>query len=193
VAWVAALALLLYSYGHRGGTGVLASSPDRDPQTSASSIITPPQSRPETAIVPVGTRIQIRLEQAISLQRSFPGDHLSAALYGPIWVDGKFLAPSRSKVITQLTKMDSGSANGRAGLVIVLQELILNGQKYRLEAQPLMLEASAVGNEDGATGVATNSAAPTDGSESEFSFVLTAPLELPVIKKVRQKQSPTIP
>ena len=150
----------------------------------------------ETATVPAGTRIQIRLEEAIDPERKLSGERFDASLYGPLWIDGKFLAPSRSKVIGQLIEVKPGRAIRHSSLTIVLRELILNRQEYRFETLPLTIGATADPNVGAAVGSAIGSAIGVEprqftmaspianGSQSLLTLTLSLPVELPVIRRV---------
>ena len=93
----------------------------------------------------------------------------------------------------QITKSDSAPVKGAPELVMTLQQLILNGRSYRLVAEPLVIEVSNLENQGSA---ATGGSADGEGGQvpknsleknrpgSQFAFVLSIPLELPVIKKL---------
>ena len=162
------------------GNGVSANDQNVDPQSLSSKFVLP--LRPETAIVPAGTRIDIRLQETISTEKNLPGDHFTASLRGPLIADVKFLAPSR--------------CTGSAKLTMVLRKLVVAGKEYDLETKPLTLAVHSTKKEE-AVVIARSAAAETIGAitgitardtdavigpESRFTFTLSGPLELPVIR-----------
>ena len=154
---------------------------------------------PETAMVPAGTRIQIRLEEAINPWRNSSGDRFAASLFGPLWIDGEYLVPSRSRIVGQLTKVDFVGPIGHSRLTMVLRKLILNRQEYRFETLPLTIETTADPNADSAVRSATGGGFGAgytllakrplivNGSQSSFTLTLSSPVELPVIRRVGGK------
>ena len=127
----------------------------------------------QTATVPAGTRIQIRLKDVISTDKNSSGDHFKGSLDGPLIVGAQLLSPSRNKIIGQLAKVeDQDRANGPTRLTMVLNELIVNGNEYTLETEPL-------------THVQASEGSPVSfGPGSRFTFTLSTPLTLPVIRKM---------
>jgi len=152
---IAAAAFISFALMNRPSSSVMADSQ-------------PPQSwmlKPETATLPTGTKIYVRLEQAIHSEQNSAGDHFTASLAGTLAIDDKVLAPSRSKVIGQLTDVkESGRVKGFAQLTMVLQTLIVEGKEYNL--------------------LATKGAPVAYGPESWFTFTLSSPLELHVLRKI---------
>lgn len=105
----------------------------------------------ETTTVPSGTKIYIRLEQAIHSEKNSPGDQFEASLDGPLLVDGEVVAPSLSKVIGQLTDVkESGRVEGRASITMRLAKLIVEGKEYDLETEPRTLVAKSTRKKDAA-------------------------------------------
>ena len=148
-------------------------------------------SNPETANVPAGTKIQIRLDRAINPQRTSQGDPFVAHSYGPLWIEGKFIAPSRSEVTGQFLMVDAASDQRPASVTLVLQKIILNSREYKLDTQPLTLLLPAAGNADSAVATAdrlvpgdARNGAGAGRSISLLTFTLSAPVELPVIRKI---------
>jgi len=93
---------------------------------------------PEEVTVPAESKISIRLEQAISTEKNSSGDTFTGWLDGPLTVDGKTVAPSRSKVTGKLTQVkDAGRVEGLASLTMVLHTIEVAGEEYDLETLPL--------------------------------------------------------
>lgn len=148
---IAALALLTFALTGRQDSSVSAHAESARAQTkSFLSRLSSPLG-PETAIVPAGTKIHIRLQDAISTERNASGDRFAASLDGPLIVDGKVLAPSRSEIIGQLTDAKkSGRVKGRARLTMVLRKLVVGNKEYELSTGPLTLVAPSTKKRDAA-------------------------------------------
>lgn len=216
---VVALTLLSYAMIARQGENVAASDePASSEKKSFLERITGPL-RQETAAVPAGTRIHVRLEQAVNSERNSAGDTFTAWLDGPLTREEKVLAPSRSKVYGMLTQVTpSGRVKGRASMTMVLRKLVVNGKEYDLNTQPLGLAARSTKKKDAAiiggaaaagaaigaiagggkgaaigagvgggsgTGyvLATKGEPVAYGPEARFTFTLTEPVELPVVRE----------
>ena len=103
----------------------------------------------EAVTVPTGTRIHIRLENAVSTKSNSSGDRFSATLDGPLTVDDKVLAPSRSKIVGQLTQVtQSGRIKGRARMTMVLRKMVVDNKEYDLSTRPLTLVAPSTKKRD---------------------------------------------
>ena len=176
--------------------GVMANDRNADPQSLPSKLTLP--LRPETAILPAGTRIDIRLQETISTEYNSPGDHFTASLRGPLIADVKLLAPSRCEIIGQLIDVEEpGQVKGSAKLTMVLRKLVVDGKEYDLATEPLTLAAHSTKKEEAAviagsrateetigaiTGITARDKDAVIGPESRFTFTLSGPLELPVIR-----------
>ena len=176
--------------------GFSANDRNADPQSLPSQITLP--LRPETAILPAGTRIDIRLQETISTEKTLPGDHFTASLRGPLIADVKYLAPSRCKIIGQLINVEEpGQVKGSAKLTMVLRKLVVAGKEYDLETEPITLAAHGTKKEEAAviagsrateetigaiTGINDTEKATVIGTESQFTFTLSGPLEMLVIR-----------
>ena len=106
---------------------------------------------PEEVTLPAESKLSIRLEQAISTEKSAAGDTCTGWLDGPLTVDGKTVAPSRSKVTGKLTQVkDAGGVEGLASITMVLHTLEVDGQEYDLETLPLSRVARNTKKKDAA-------------------------------------------
>lgn len=103
----------------------------------------------DTYTVPSGTKISIRLGQAISTAANRSGDRFSATLDEAIEVDGKLLAPRGSDVVGRLTHVDdSDRVKGRAMLTMTLESLVVDGEKYRIHTHPIAIQAEGTKKDD---------------------------------------------
>lgn len=158
-------------------------------QTEKSSL--PPQ---KTASVPAGTKIDIRVEENIRIDKNATGGLFTATLRGPLIFANNLLAPSRCRIIGQLTGM---STAGRASEVTVaLRKLEVDGKEYEIDTLPVKLTVSSRKGPDqpggtasaetiGAlTGIESSPPHVVIGIGSRVMFTLASPLELPVIRKL---------
>ena len=166
---IAAFALL--SYGLVVRWSAPADSPGEDPPSSPSRFIQPP--RLDTALVPAGTTINIRLNEVTGIERRIPSDRFTAVLYGPLIVGAKLLAPSRSKITGQFTQVNEPGGFERQEMV--LRKLLVNGSEYDLATDPLILVRTCLGP------VVTGDLADKN-CEAILTFRLSNSLELPVIR-----------
>jgi hypothetical protein len=106
-------------------------------------------SRTEMATIPAGSRVRVRLQQAVSTRKNSPGDPFDATLDEPLVVNDKMLAPRGSHVSGMLTDVtDSGRVEGRASLTMVLRSLEVGSKQYDLDTQPLTLVAQSTKKKD---------------------------------------------
>jgi len=167
--------LLSYALVDRRYDAASAGNPKGSPPSLSSRLNHPPRS--DTAHVPAGTSIHIRLKEAIRTEGEVPEERFTAVLYGPLIVGNRFLAPSRSKIIGQLT--EGRGPNGAEGHALVLRKLLVNGREYDLITEPVTL-------------VSTGRGLPITGNihtlETQFTFRLSSPLELPVIRMLERRK-----
>lgn len=151
-AWagVLAVAVLAAAMIVRPGESVSADEQQKAAsQGSLFSRLTAP--RRETAVLPEGTSIPVRLSQGISTEKNNAGDRFSATLDAPLIVNGKTLAPRGAEVSGILTQVaDAGRVEGRASLTMVLRDLVIEGDDYSLTTQPLTLIARSTKKRDAA-------------------------------------------
>lgn len=103
----------------------------------ASAVTLAHASRPDPVrvaiTVPEHTPIHVTLDQAVTSNRSRPGDHFAATISEPVVVDGRTIIPrgARAEGIVVDAK-PSGRLMGRARLQLALQSVDLSGQSYRM-------------------------------------------------------------
>lgn len=201
---IAAIAFLSCAWVGRQIGGISSNARAADQQSFPPQFTL--QRGSETALVPAGTRINIRLKEPTGPEKHSAGDRFTASLYGPLIVGSKFLAPSRCKIIGQWTQMDeAGRSIGGARWTLVLRKLIVNGKEYDLDTEPLEL-AAVTSNEKEVAVIAASAASgavnrvdvggalttghmtatkrvpEADKPEARLTFNLSSPLELPVIR-----------
>src|SRR5207249_9427669 len=84
--------------------------------------------------IPAGTRIHVRLDQAVDTVRSRAGENFTATLEAPITVGDKTVVPKGTAFRGHVTTSSaSGRLKGRAALGITLDSFELNGKSYKVE------------------------------------------------------------
>jgi hypothetical protein len=86
---------------------------------------------PQPVVVPAGTRVRVRLAQALSTKESQTGDSFSGTLVSPIRVNGETVIPAgvrASGVVTDSKGL--GRFKGHAVLAIRLDSIRSGGQTY---------------------------------------------------------------
>jgi hypothetical protein len=93
----------------------------------------PPPPPPEPIVIPSGTVLTVRLQQALSSKTNTEGDPFNATLAQPLTVKGKTVVPSGSSVSGVVTEAHkAGRFKGGATLDIALNSLTINATTYRL-------------------------------------------------------------
>ena len=106
------------------GTATDSSSP-APVQASAPSAPPPPV----TVSVPAGTRLEVRVDQALSTERNRAGDKFRATLEAPVEMGGREVLPRGARVSGHVTtSRPSGRLEGRAVIGITLDSVESNGQ-----------------------------------------------------------------
>src|SRR5258707_7687396 len=88
-------------------------------------------NRSEPVTLPENTAIHVTLDQAVSSNRSNPGDHFEATVSEPVIIDGKTVIPQGAQaegLVVDAHK--SGRLMGRARLQLALQSVAVEGQDY---------------------------------------------------------------
>jgi hypothetical protein len=201
VSGIAALAMLAMIVAGRHSHSVSANERVSIISQLSSSTF-PPSNRAELIAVPAGTKIHVRLQDAISTEKNSAGDRFSASLDESITIE-KLLAPARSQIYGQLTEVrKSDVSNPRASMTLVLRKMVIAGKDYELQTRSLTLVARNAAANDRLTlpegrpsgrsspgGIKANgleaymSATREEplayGPDSRFAFTLAHSLELP--------------
>jgi hypothetical protein len=149
-AGIAAAAALGWTLMDRGQETVAADASEASPAEDR-SFFSRFSGGPEEVTLPVETKIAIRLKQGISTEKNSAGDAFTGWLDGPLTIDGKTVAPARSKVTGKLTQVkDAGRVEGLASLTMVLHTIEVDGEEYDLETLPLSRVARATKKKDAA-------------------------------------------
>jgi hypothetical protein len=104
---------------------------------------------PQTAIIPAGTELEVRLSESLSSAQNQTGDSFESILDKDLEVNGRIVAPRGSTVIGKLTNVQqSGRTKGRAAMSMRLTELLPDNDSYSIRTEMLSFEAESTKKED---------------------------------------------
>ena len=112
-----------------------------------------PFKKPERKVViPSGTRFRVSLIDAVSSDKSRPGDSFMASLAEPIAVDGKTVLEKGTIIHGRVVDAKgSGRVKGRATIELTLTDIARgNGQPVNIETQPYRAVAESTKKRDAA-------------------------------------------
>ena len=133
----------------------------KDPSTTNADSATKPAStsglfdklKPEPKVViPAGTRFRVALIDAVSSDKSRPGDAFTASLAEPVVVDGKTVLEKGTRVRGRvLDAKESGRVKGRASIELTLTEIMRgNGDSLNIATKPYSAVAESTKKRDAA-------------------------------------------
>jgi len=115
--------------------------------TPVSEPAPPPRAR--TALIPSGTRLEVRLSDPVSSAANQSGDSFEAILDSDLEVDGRVLVPRGSMVMGKLSNIkQSGRVEGRATLSMSLTEVRVKDDSYAIRSNTLAFEAEGTEKKD---------------------------------------------
>ena len=109
--------------------------------------------KPEPKVViPAGTHFRIALIDAVSSDKSRPGDSFMASLAEPIVVDGKTVLEKGTRVQGRVVDAkESGRVKGRASIELLLTEIVRdNGKSLSISTKPYRAVAESTKKRDAA-------------------------------------------
>src|SRR5450759_1431559 len=90
--------------------------------------------RGSAGVIPSGTLLHVRVDEAIDTRRNRAGDQFSATLSEPIEVDGRTMVPAGTEFSGHVaTAGASGRLKGRAFIGLRLDSFRLNGREYPVQ------------------------------------------------------------
>jgi hypothetical protein len=95
---------------------------------------------PEEVVIPSGTAITVRLQNAVSSATSRPGDQFEATLDQPVVVDGQTIAPEGAHVLGHVVAArHSGRLMHPGYLRIALSSMMVNGKTIPVQSSSVMV------------------------------------------------------
>jgi hypothetical protein len=112
-----------------------AATPTATPVTRPAIAATTPVPHRQAVVLPAGTELTIRLQQAVSSDKSRPEDEVEAELARDVSADGRVVLPEGTEVITRVVvARRSGRVKGRARLVVDFEAVRLEGRRLAIDA-----------------------------------------------------------
>jgi len=91
-------------------------------------------NRSKRVLVPAGSEVEVRLDQAVTTKRSNSGDAFQATVVEPINIDGKTVIPEGSIATGSVVyARESGRLKGTARLQLALESVEVGGQEYEFQ------------------------------------------------------------
>lgn len=112
----------------------------------------PPGAGPTTVTLQSGVNLDVRIGETLSTRRNRPGDNFLATLTGPLVIDGWVIAERGARVEGRVVESDAGGrVKGTARLSVELVRITTaDGQRIRIQTEPIDKKASASSGEDAA-------------------------------------------
>ena len=99
---------------------------------------------PQEIVIPSGTAITVRLQNAVSSATSAPGDQFAAVLDQAIVVDGETIAPTGAQVVGRVVAARrSGRLTHPGYLRIALASMIVNGKTIPVQSSSVMVAGAS--------------------------------------------------
>jgi hypothetical protein len=106
-----------------------------DGTTSPATSAAPTPAPPPTITIPEGTRVRVRLLQALDTRRTRAGDRFSASLDEPLIDGDRVVVPQGTTFSGHVTESKpSGRFKGRAVLAVQLDSFAMNGENYQIQS-----------------------------------------------------------
>ena len=117
--------------------------------------------KPATVTVPSGTRLVIRMSEALDSRRHSTGHRFRAQLESALVIDGMTVAPRGTMVYGRIAQASTGGrAVGSAEMAVEFTDIMLDDQMYEIATQGLKAQTA---NEAGRTAGRTARAAALGG------------------------------
>lgn len=126
-----------------------AVSPALTPVPTPTERAAPDPTPVPEVLVPAGTVLKVRLEEAVSTKTHRTGQSFQASLADDLVVAGRLVARRGSRVEGRVTEsVRSGKVKGLARMSLALVSIDTGGATQALESQPLHFEARSTKGED---------------------------------------------
>jgi hypothetical protein len=120
-------------------------------QTPAAPAETPAPPPPKPKIVPAGTTIRVRLNEAIGSKTAQAGQTFTGSVMDPIVVGGRTLIPAGATVAGEVTEAKSaGRFKGAAELAITIRSVTVGGVPHTLAASTVSQTSTGKGKRSAA-------------------------------------------
>jgi hypothetical protein len=109
----------------------------------------PPKPTAHDVTIASGTELPLELLTSLTSETAAVEDQVRARLKQAVSVNGETVIPNGVTLVGSVTEVErSGRVQGRARLAMRFTEVTFNGERHRLNTQPLSFEAEATKKED---------------------------------------------
>lgn len=107
---------------------------------------TPPPPQPDSAELPAGTNIVVRMIDAVDSEKNSVGQTFAASLDEPVMIDGQVVIPRGADATVKLAdSKESGKLTGKAELTLDLVSVKVNGRTVDINTETVSRESSSRG------------------------------------------------
>jgi len=127
----------------------------------------PPAPPPPPVILPAGTVLTVRINDAVSAKTSKPGDKFTASTTQPVALQGRTVIPAGSSVMgTVDAAKQGGKISGESSLSLRLTAVLVQGTSYPISTGPFVQQAKGKGSRTAKIGAGSAAAGALIGGLS---------------------------
>ena len=124
-----------------------------EPSPPAAQVVAPPPAKPAPAhiTIPEGTRLTVRLIEAVDTEKNKEGDTFRASLDEPVVIENKTVIHKNATVTARLVSAKSaGRFAGSSSVVLVLSTVKVGGKTYEVETGEFTKQTGSRGRKSAA-------------------------------------------
>jgi hypothetical protein len=141
--------VLAITFGSAGSDSPAAAAPP-PPPAPTSRATSRSASGTQSATIPAGTRLLVRMIDGVDSETNQVGDRFRASLEEDVVVDGVVVAPRGADVAGRLAEVkEAGRIRGKSELKLELTEIIVNGQTYNITSGEYEVSGKSRGGDTG--------------------------------------------
>jgi len=106
----------------------------------------PPPTPPPPVVLPAGTKLNVRINDAVSAKNSKPGDAFTGSIAQPVVVQGRTVIPSGSPVSGEVVAaQQGGKVKGESSLTLHVTQVRAYGVAYNVSTDQFVQQAKGKG------------------------------------------------
>lgn len=122
-------------------SSALPFSGSKTPATESKGLFKHPE---EPLVVPSGTPVTVRLQNAVSSETASPGDRFEAVLDAPLEVNGKTIAPAGAAVSGRVVAAEKSGRLEHPGMIqLALSSITLNGKAVPVSSSSVIARGAS--------------------------------------------------
>jgi hypothetical protein len=115
-------------------------------KTPAQQALATPAPKPKPIVLPAGTVLTVRINEALGSKTSKEGESFTASLESPVEKGEKVVIPKGAEAEGTVTQAKpAGRFKGGAVLGVALNTVNINGHPYKVQAEPVAQESKGKG------------------------------------------------